>query len=77
MVAVAARADELRVGLGSVVERPVLVEVDPQEPGASAAAQIEPFGNLHASTAYLRQLVRVLVDRAVARARARAGEAQA
>jgi CO/xanthine dehydrogenase FAD-binding subunit len=77
MVAVAARADELRVGLGSVVERPLLVEVDPEEPGASAAAQIEPFGNLHASTAYLRQLVRVLVDRAVARARARAGEAQA
>jgi 2-furoyl-CoA dehydrogenase FAD binding subunit len=76
MVAVAARGDDLRVGLGSVVERPTLVTVDPDEPGASAAAQVEPFGNLHASPAYLRELVRVLVDRAVRRARARAREAR-
>jgi 2-furoyl-CoA dehydrogenase FAD binding subunit len=71
MVAVAAHGSELRVGLGSVAERPLLVEIDPDRPGASAAAQVEPFGNLHASTAYLRQLVHVLVDRTVARARER------
>jgi 2-furoyl-CoA dehydrogenase FAD binding subunit len=74
MAAVAVRGDELRVGLGSVSERPRLVDVDPEQPGASAAGQVEPFANLHASAAYLRQLVRVLVDRAVARARSRAWE---
>jgi 2-furoyl-CoA dehydrogenase FAD binding subunit len=74
MVAVAARGDELRVGVGSVSDRPLLVEVDGDHPGESAAAQVEPFGNLHASSSYLRQLVRVLVDRAVSRARARSHE---
>jgi carbon-monoxide dehydrogenase medium subunit len=59
------RVAEARVGIGSVVERPTLVAVDPERPGASAAAQVEPFGNLHASARYLRELVRVLVDRAV------------
>ena len=63
---------KLRVALGSVVERPTIVEVDPDEPGKSAAAQIETWGDLHASPAYLKQLVRVLVDRAVARATERA-----
>jgi CO/xanthine dehydrogenase FAD-binding subunit len=77
MVAVAARGDELRVGIGSVGERPFLVEVDPDYPGESAAAQVEPFGNLHASPAYLRQLVRVLVERSVGRARVRARKAPA
>lgn len=72
MAAVAAGDGELRVGLGSVVDRPTLVEVDPEHPGESAAAQVEPWGNVHATPAYLEQLVRVLVDRAVARARARA-----
>lgn len=70
MAAAAARDGELRVAVGSVLERPVLVEVDPARPGESAAAQIEPWGNLHASPAYLKQLVRVLVDRAAAQARA-------
>jgi CO/xanthine dehydrogenase FAD-binding subunit len=74
MVAVAARGDELRVGLGSVGERPLLVDVDPEHPGETAAGHVEPFGNLHASPAYLRQLVRVLVDETVARAQARSGE---
>jgi CO/xanthine dehydrogenase FAD-binding subunit len=60
---------EARVGLGSVVDRPTLLDVDPGRPGESAAAQVEPHGGLHASAAYLTQLVRVLVDRAVARAR--------
>jgi 2-furoyl-CoA dehydrogenase FAD binding subunit len=69
MAAVAASGDALRVAVGSVVERPTLLEVDPQAPGESAAAQLEPWGNLHASPAYLKNLVRVLVDRAVATAR--------
>ncbi len=49
----------------------MVLDVDPDAPGQSAAAQVEPFGNLHASAAYLRNLVRVLVDRAAARARER------
>jgi len=59
--------DGLRVAVGSVVDRPTVIEVDPAHPGASAAEQIEPWGTLHASADYLRQLVRVLVDRAVGR----------
>ena len=69
MAAARARGDELRVVVGSVAPRPTLLEVDPERPGESAAAQVEPWGSIHASPAYLRQLVRVLVDRAVARAR--------
>ncbi|HEX3453788.1 MAG TPA: FAD binding domain-containing protein [Gaiellaceae bacterium] len=69
--AAVARGDELRVAVGAVVERPTVLEVDPDAPGESAAAQVEPYGNLHASAAYLRNLVRVLVDRAAARARER------
>jgi len=68
-VAAAARGSELRIALGAVVDRPTVLEVDPEAPAASAAAQVEPYGNLHASAAYLRNLVRVLVDRAAARAR--------
>jgi CO/xanthine dehydrogenase FAD-binding subunit len=67
--AAVARGDELRVAVGAVVDRPTVLEVDPEAPGDSAAAQIEPYGNLHASPAYLRNLVRVLVDRAAARAK--------
>ena len=65
------------VGLGSVVDRPTMLEVDADRPGESAAAQVEPVGNLHASAAYLRHLVRVLVDQAVARASAGAAGATA
>jgi len=72
MAAVCARGDELRVAVGSVVDRPTLLEIDPERPGESAASLIEPWGNVHASPAYLKQLVRVLVDRAVSRARERA-----
>ena len=57
----------LRVVLGSVVDRPTVIEVDPSQPGASAAAQVDAWGTLHASADYQRQLVRVLVDRAVGR----------
>jgi carbon-monoxide dehydrogenase medium subunit len=72
MAGAAVRGDELRVAVGSVVDRPTLLEVDPGRPGESAAAQVEPWGNVHASSAYLKRLVAVLVDRAVARARERA-----
>ncbi len=72
MAAAAMEDGQLRVALGSVLDRPTLVEVDPERPGESAAAQVEPWGNLHASPAYLKQLVGVLVERAVATARERA-----
>ncbi len=72
MAAAVVRDGELRVGIGSVVDRPTLLGVDPDRPGASAAEQVEPYDGLHASAEYLRHLVRVLVDRAVAVARARA-----
>jgi 2-furoyl-CoA dehydrogenase FAD binding subunit len=72
MAGAAANGNDLRVAVGSVVDRPTLLEVDPERPGDSAAAQVQPWGNAHASPAYLQQLVRVLVDRAVARARERA-----
>jgi CO/xanthine dehydrogenase FAD-binding subunit len=49
-----------------------VLEVDPDSPGESAADQVEPWGSIHASPAYLKQLVRVLVDRAVTRAREQA-----
>ena len=57
----------LRVTLGSVVDRPTLLEVDPEHPGESAAEQVEPWSTLHASSDYLRALVRVIVDRAAGR----------
>ena len=72
------RVAEARVGLGSVVERPSLVETPivgrpldedaAREAGEAAARAVEPYGNLHASPAYLQQLVRVLVRRALLRA---------
>jgi CO/xanthine dehydrogenase FAD-binding subunit len=67
MAAAAARNGELRVAVGAVVERPTLLEVDREQPGESAAAQVEPWGNQHAPAEYQRHLVRVLVDRVVAR----------
>lgn len=63
------RADEVRVVVGSVVDRPTRLDVDPERPGESAAAQVEPWATVHASKAYLEHLVRVVVDRAVAQAR--------
>jgi CO/xanthine dehydrogenase FAD-binding subunit len=67
MAAAVAGPDGLRVAVGSVVDRPTVVGVDPAHPGESAAEQIEPWGTLHGSADYLGQLVRVLVDRVVAR----------
>jgi 2-furoyl-CoA dehydrogenase FAD binding subunit len=67
----AARAGNggVRVGVGSVVDRPTLLEIDLERPGESAAEQVEPADGLHASAGYLRRLVAVLVDRVVAEAR--------
>lgn len=67
MAAAVAGPDGLRVALGSVVDRPTVIEVDPASPGSSAAEQIQPWDSLHASAGYQRQLVRVLVDRVVER----------
>jgi CO/xanthine dehydrogenase FAD-binding subunit len=67
MAAAVTGPDGVRVVVGSVVDRPTVIEVDPARPGPSAAEQIEPWGTLHASPDYLRQLVRVLVDRVVDR----------
>jgi carbon-monoxide dehydrogenase medium subunit len=69
MAAALVREDELRVVVGSVTAVPTVLQVNKDRPGESAAEQVEPWGSIHASPAYLRQLVRVLVDRAVARAR--------
>jgi carbon-monoxide dehydrogenase medium subunit len=72
MAAARVRGDELRVVVGAVTPRPTVLEVDPDSPGESAADEVEPWGTIHASPAYLKQLVRVLVDRAVTRAREQA-----
>jgi CO/xanthine dehydrogenase FAD-binding subunit len=72
MAGAAAGEGELRVAVGSVTARPTLLDVDPERPGESAASQVEPWANVHASAEYLRHLVRVLVDRAAALARERA-----
>jgi CO/xanthine dehydrogenase FAD-binding subunit len=72
MAAASAGDHDLRVAVGSVVACATLLEVDPEHPGESAAAQVEPWGTVHASPEYQRHLVHVLVDRAVRLARERA-----
>jgi 2-furoyl-CoA dehydrogenase FAD binding subunit len=67
MAAAVSGPEGLRVALGSVTDRPTLLEVDHEHPGESAAGQVEPWGSLHASADYLRSLVRTLVDRVVGR----------
>jgi len=69
---------EARVGVGSVADRPTLLELGlagapaseetAREAGAKAAAAVDPPGNLHASAAYLSHLTGVLVERVLARA---------
>jgi aerobic carbon-monoxide dehydrogenase medium subunit len=69
---------EARVGVGAVVDRPTLLELElagtaatsetAREAGARAAALVDPPGNLHASAAYLKQLTAVVVTRAVEQA---------
>jgi CO/xanthine dehydrogenase FAD-binding subunit len=72
MAAARVRGDEVDVVVGAVTPAPARLGVDPERPGESAAEQVEPWGSVHASPAYLKQLVRVLVDRTVERARERA-----
>jgi CO/xanthine dehydrogenase FAD-binding subunit len=61
MAACAVRDGELRLGIGAVTDRPLLVE--------HADAEIdEPAATIHASAAYRRELTRVLARRAVERA---------
>jgi CO/xanthine dehydrogenase FAD-binding subunit len=72
------RVEQVRVALGSVADRPLVVDVGladravdaeaAREAGEIAAAAVDPPGNLHASPAYLKQLARVFVERAVGRA---------
>jgi len=73
------RVAEARLALGSVTDRPELVDasalvgqtVDDQAArsvAAAVAASIDPPPNLHGSPEYRRRLIEVLVRRAVARA---------
>jgi len=73
------RVVDARLAVGSVTERPQLLDVGPlvgaamdpevaREAGAAAADAVDPPGNLHGSPEYLRQLVGTLVRRAVGRA---------
>lgn len=67
-----------RVGVGAVVERPLLLDLGlegapatpetAREAGERAAALVEPPGHLHASPAYLRHLTTVVVTRALEQA---------
>ena len=67
-----------RVGVGAVVDRPTLLDLEldgapataatAREAGARAAALVDPPGNLHASPGYLKHLTVVVVERALARA---------
>jgi CO/xanthine dehydrogenase FAD-binding subunit len=87
MVACALRVDddriaEARIGIGSVVDRPTLVDTDGVDWDAGEAADraraaVVPYGHLHASSDYLRHLTGVLVERAVRRARRNAVEGSA
>jgi len=64
-----------RVGVGSVVDRPTLLELGLEgapattatatEAGAAATASVDPPGNLHASAGYLRHVTGVVVSRAL------------
>jgi len=67
-----------RVGVGAVVPRPTLLELDlvgapatsatAREAGERAAALVDPPGHLHASAAYLRHVTSVVVARALRQA---------
>jgi CO/xanthine dehydrogenase FAD-binding subunit len=73
------RVARARLAVGSVTDRPELLETDAllgqsvdaevaREVGAVAAAAVDPPANVHASSEYRRQLVATLVGRAVGRA---------
>jgi len=74
-----ARVTDARLVVGSVADRPELVDASAlvghavdadaaRSVAAAVAASIEPPPNLHGSPAYRRRLVEVLVERVVARA---------
>jgi carbon-monoxide dehydrogenase medium subunit len=69
---------EARVGVGSVVDRPTLLDLDlagadptaetARAAGAAAAELVDPPPNLHASAEYLKHLTALVVERALAQA---------
>jgi carbon-monoxide dehydrogenase medium subunit len=76
---------EARLAVGSVTDRPELLDVEPllgravdddrvRSLGASAAAAVDPAPNLHGSPRYRRALLGSLVERVVRTAWARAAE---
>jgi carbon-monoxide dehydrogenase medium subunit len=76
---------EARLAVGSVTDRPELLDVEPllgravdddsvRSLGASAAAAVDPPPNLHGSPRYRRALLGALVERVVRTAWARATE---
>jgi CO/xanthine dehydrogenase FAD-binding subunit len=81
------RVTEARLCLGAVTDRPTLVELDlagravdaeaARAAGDAARAAVEPFGSMHASASYLREVTGVLAERAVLRAWRNAGGAEA
>jgi 2-furoyl-CoA dehydrogenase FAD binding subunit len=70
MCAVVAAGDGLRVALGSVVDRPTLLECppDPSEAAEAAAVAADAVETIHATAEYRRHATRVLVRRAAGRA---------
>jgi carbon-monoxide dehydrogenase medium subunit len=87
-VAVSLRLDDndriaaARVAAGAVADRPLLLPeaaeallsgATPDEVGRVAAGLVDPAGSIHAPAGYQRHLTAVLVARAVAAARVRAG----
>jgi len=79
----AGRVADARVGVGSVVERPTLLDIElsgeavtadlAREVAQRVAGTLEPFDTVHASAAYQRHLTGVLVERALLRAWRNAG----
>jgi len=74
-----ARVTDVRLAVGSVTDRPELVDASAlvghavdadaaRSVAAAVAASVEPPPNLHGSTEYRRRLVEVLVERVLARA---------
>lgn len=69
---------DARVGVGSVVDRPTLLDLDlvgaeatvetAREAGAAAGRLVDPPANLHASAAYLKHVTAVVVERALTQA---------
>lgn len=70
-VAALVEGERIRVGYLSVSDVPTVVDltgVDPGDRADAALEQLDPIGDIHATAAYRRTLVRVLTDRVVASA---------